>query len=165
MCFPSVPTRYWAVWWEWTVNQEPLGSGKFRPHLMPSPLPWLLQPREYFIPTPLRCDAVTVSARTGLLRHEQLISKDRGWGNKPPCQVKQQEEQEPFILLYSLCSSFRNIAALLSTLPPFLQLSLPLILFILFQCSFSLFSFPTLDLCFLSFIHSTICWLLCGTQQ
>ena len=77
MCFPSVPTRYWAVWWEWTVNQEPLGSGKFRPHLMPSPLPWLLQPREYFIPTPLRCDAVTVSARTGLLRHEQLISERR----------------------------------------------------------------------------------------
>lgn len=79
VCFPSVPTRYWAVWWEWTVKQEPLGSGKFQPYLLPSPLPSLLQPREYFIPTPLCCDAITVSARIGLLRHEQLISKGRRW--------------------------------------------------------------------------------------
>lgn len=68
-----------------------------------------------------------------------------------------------FLALFT-CSSFRNVAALLHP-SSFLQLFLPLILFILFQCSFSLFSFPALDLCFLSFIHSTICWFLCGAQQ
>lgn len=61
------------------------------------------------------------------------------------------------ILQKRCCSPFYP-----SSLP---QLFLPLILFILFQCSFSLFSFPALDLCFLSFIHSTICWFLCRAQQ
>lgn len=110
---------YWMFCQHGGMDSEPRAPQPSFTQSLPSPLPdntaqpQLSQPRKQFIPTPLCCSAVTISGRTELWRSEQLVSKGRRSGNQPPCQVTWRELQEPFILLYSLCTSLRISPALL----------------------------------------------------
>lgn len=135
------------------MNKEPLGpvgssliqpSPSPPPHSTARPLP--PQPRS-FIPTPLCCDAVAISGRTELRRCEQHILKGRRSDNQPACQCHLQSQvtwrgwQEPFILLFSLCTSLGISPAPLSShllvlLP---SVSLPLIFPIIPCVSFTYF--------------------------